>query len=71
MGDLDSIPGLGRSFGEEYGYPLQYSGLENFIDRGAWEATVHELDMTRRLSFNNRKNSQKSPVPKIQSLHKT
>ena len=28
-GDLDSIPGLGRSLGEEYGYPLQYSRLEN------------------------------------------
>ena len=35
--DLGSIPGLGRSLGEEKGYPLQYSGLENsmnYIDRG-------------------------------------
>ena len=31
-GDLCSIPGLGRSPGEENGYPLQYSGLENFMD---------------------------------------
>ena len=31
-GDLDSIPGLGRSPGEEKGYPLQYSGLENSMD---------------------------------------
>ena len=31
-GDLDSIPGLGRSRGEGKGYPLQYSGLENSID---------------------------------------
>ena len=31
-GDLDSIPGLGRSPGEETGYPLQYSGLENSMD---------------------------------------
>ena len=31
-GDLGSIPGLGRSPGEEKGYPLQYSGLENFMD---------------------------------------
>ena len=31
-GDLDSIPGLGRSPGEGKGYPLQYSGLENSID---------------------------------------
>ena len=32
MGDLGSIPGLGRSPGEEKGYPLQYSGLENSMD---------------------------------------
>ena len=31
-GDLDSIPGLGRSPGEGNGYPLQYSGLENSMD---------------------------------------
>ena len=31
-GDLGSIPGLGRSLGEGSGYPLQYSGLENFMD---------------------------------------
>ena len=31
-GDLGSIPGLGRSPGEENGYPLQYSGLENSMD---------------------------------------
>jgi len=30
-GDLGSVPGLGRSPGEEKGYPLQYSGLENYI----------------------------------------
>ena len=48
-GDLGSIHGLGRSPGERKGYPLQYSGLENYMDRGAWQATVHgvtELDMT-------------------------
>ena len=32
VGDLGSIPGLGRSPGEEKGYPLQYSGLENSLD---------------------------------------
>ena len=32
VGDLGSIPGLGRSPGEEKGCPLQYSGLENFMD---------------------------------------
>ena len=36
MGDLASIPGLGRSPGEENGNPLQYSYLENSMDRGAW-----------------------------------
>ena len=40
-GDLGSIPGLGRPPGEGNGYPLQCSGLENSIDRGAWQATVH------------------------------
>ena len=39
--DLDSIPGLVRSPGEKNGYPLQYSCLENSMDRGAWQATVH------------------------------
>ena len=39
--DLGSVPGLGRSPGEGNGNPLQYSGLENSMDRGAWQATVH------------------------------
>ena len=41
MGDPDSIPGLGRSPGEGNGNPLQYSCLENPMDRRAWWATVH------------------------------
>ena len=40
-GDLGLIPGLGRSPGEGNGSPLQYSCLENPMDRGAWQATVH------------------------------
>ena len=40
-GDLGSVTGLGRSPGEGNSYPLQYSGLENSMDRGAWRATVH------------------------------
>ena len=40
-GDLGLIPGSGRSPGEGNGYPLQYSCLENPMDRGAWWATVH------------------------------
>ena len=39
-GDLSLIPGSGRSPGEENGTPLQYSRLENSMDRGAWWATV-------------------------------
>ena len=40
-GDLGSIPGSERSPGEGNGNPLQYSCLENPMDRGAWQATVH------------------------------
>ena len=39
--DLGLIPGLGRSPGGGHGNPLQYSCLENPMDRGAWRATVH------------------------------
>ena len=39
-GDLGLIPGLGRSPGEGNGYPVQYSGLENSMDRGAWRVIV-------------------------------
>ena len=39
--DEGSIPGLGRSPGEGNGNPLQYSCLENPMDRGAWWAIVH------------------------------
>ena len=41
VGDTSSIPGLGRSPGEGIGYPLQYSCLENSMDRGAWRTIVH------------------------------
>ena len=48
-GDLDSIPGPGKSPGEGHDNPLQYSCLENSMDRGAWKAKGHghkESDMT-------------------------
>ena len=45
-GDVDLIPGLGRSPGEGNGSPLQYSCLENSMDRGAWQATVHGVTYT-------------------------
>ena len=41
--DMGSLDGLGRSLGEGHGNPLQYSGLENPMDRGAWQATVHRV----------------------------
>ena len=47
--DTGSIPGSGRSPGGVLGNPLQYSCLENSMDRGAWQATIHgvaESDMT-------------------------
>ena len=40
-GDPGLISGSGRFPGEEYGYPLEYSCLENPMDRGAWQTTVH------------------------------
>ena len=42
-GDLGSIPGSGKSPGEGNGNPLQYSCLENPMDRGSWQATVYEV----------------------------
>ena len=52
-GDPGSSPGLGRSPGDGNGYPLQYSWLENSMDRGAWRATVPrvaQLNTTERLT---------------------
>ena len=46
-GDPGSFPGLGRSPGKEKGNPLQYSCLENPMDRGAWQATVHGVAKSR------------------------
>ena len=42
-GDTGSISGLGRSPGGGNGNPLQYSCLENSVDKGAWRATVHGI----------------------------
>ena len=55
-GVVGLIPELGRSPGEGNGNPLQYSCLENPIDGGAWQATVHEVaresEVTYRLNNN-------------------
>ena len=47
-GDLGLIPGWGRSPGEGNGNPLQYSFLENPMDRGAWWATVHGVAKSQK-----------------------
>ena len=56
-GDTDLIPGSERSSGKGHGKPLQYSCLENPMNRGVWWATIHgvtkELDMTEQLNNNN------------------
>ena len=46
-GDVGSIPGLGRSPGGGNGNPLQYSCLDNLMDRGAWWVTVHGIAKSR------------------------
>ena len=48
--DVGSVPGSGRSPGGGHGNPLQYSYMENPMDRGAWQAAVHrvaQLDTTK------------------------
>ena len=51
--DVGSIPGSGRSPGEENNNPPQYSCLGNPVDRGAWRATVHEVtkSLTEQLTL--------------------
>ena len=46
-GDLGSLPGSARSPGEGNGNPLQYSCLENSMDRGAWRATVYGVSKSQ------------------------
>ena len=45
--DMSSIPGSGRSPEEGHGNPLQYSCLENYMDRGVCRATVHGVTKSR------------------------
>ena len=46
-GDAGSIPGLGRSPRGRNSYPLQYSCLENSMDRGVWQVKVHRVAKSR------------------------
>ena len=48
VGDPGSVPGSGRSPGEENGYPLQYACLENPMDRGAWWATARGVSQSQK-----------------------
>ena len=56
-GDLGLIPGMGRFVDNWQGYPLQYSYLENFMDRGAWWATVHGIARSQTRLSNNHHNN--------------
>ena len=47
VGDSGLIPGLERSPGEGNSHPLQYSCLENYMNRGAWRATVHGVSKSQ------------------------
>ena len=55
VGDLGSIPGSGRLPGEGNGNPLQYSCLQNPMDRDAWWATVHGLQRVGHVSETSQK----------------
>ena len=57
MGDVGSIPGLGRSPGEGKGYPLQYSGLENSMDPWGLRESDRTEPLSLSFSFKNNKNA--------------
>ena len=73
VGDVGSIPGLGRSPGEGNGNPLQYSCLENPMDGGAWQATVDgvtkELDMLERAHTHTHAHTRTSVRPCCDYIH--
>ena len=60
-GDLCSIPGSGRSLGGGNSYPLRDSCLENSMDRGAWQATVH-WDTTEQLTLSLQSSATHRPI---------
>ena len=74
VGDLGSIPGLGRSPGEGNGNPLQYPCLENLMDRGAWWTAVHGVakftDYKNQIKFRRPIMARKRKRSKKQSFSK-
>ena len=70
MGDLGLIPGLGRSPGEGNSFPLQYSCLENSMDRAAWQATVHEAakSWTQLSNFKEKKKREREILHGVQHV---
>ena len=68
-GNKGSIPGLGRSPAERNGNPLQYSCLENPMDRGAWWATVHGAARESNTTWQQNNNNSFSKSIKTSSRH--
>ena len=68
--DSGSIPGWGRSPGGGHGNPLQYSCLENPMDRGAWRARVHRITKSWTRLKQLSSSSRGTRVPKIQTSGK-
>ena len=63
VGDPGSILGSGRSPGEGHGNSLQYSCLENSVDRGAWRATVHGVAKSQDMTESKHSTAQHSKCP--------
>ena len=71
--DAGSIPGWERYPGGGHGNPLQYSCLENPLNRGAWQATIHrfaELDMTEASEHALQVTGKQSPSPGLRFIYK-
>ena len=66
--DAGLIPGLGRSAGGGHGNPLQYSCLENPMNRGAWQATVHGITKTQTGLSGSAQRREANTLPTLQRL---